>query len=128
MPFYIYSEFQNACGTDKNDVIPINSVLKDANKHFNLSTRQSLLDFIFNGGLENRIFINTKPWKANPKISVDAYDFNSLSILGYIAFMYIETTKKWIIKSFHLSENRNPIMSLALKEAGLIELKGENDE
>ena len=121
MSSYTYSEFQNACGTNKNDVIPINSVLKDANDHFNLPTRKSLLDFIFNDGLENRIFINTKPWMVNPQISVDAYDFNSLSILGYIAFMYIETTKKWIIKSFHLSENRNPIMSLALQNAGLIE-------
>ncbi len=121
MPFYIYSEFQNACGTNKNNVIPINDVLKDAKEHFNLPTTQSLLDFIFNDGLENRIFINTKPWEKKPEILVDAYDFTTLSILGYIAFMYSETTKNWIIKSFHLSKNRNPIMSLALKEAGLIE-------
>lgn len=124
MPFYVYSEFQNACGTDKNDVIPINSVLKDANEHFNLPTRKSLLDFIFNDGLENLTFINTKPWKANPKISVDAYDFTSLGILGYIAYMYIEITKKWIIKSFHLSENRNPMMSLALQKSLINRIEG----
>ena len=132
MPFYIYSEFQNACGTDKNDVIPINNLLKDANDHFNLPTRQSLLDFIFNDGLENLDFLNTKEWENNPdqstQVMVDAYEFTSLSKLGYIAFMFINKTSKWLIKSFHPSENRNPIMSLALKEAGLIELKGENDE
>lgn len=125
MSSYTYSEFQNACGTNKNDVISINSVLKDANDHFNLPTRKSLLDFIFYGGLENLDFLNTKEWKDNPdksiKVMVDAYEFASFGILGYIAFMFINKTSKWLIKSFHLSENRNPIMSLALQNAGLIE-------
>lgn len=121
MPSYNYSDFKNACGTHANNVIPINTVSKDANEHFNLLTRKSLLDFIFYGGLENLTFINTKPWKANHKISVDAYEFTSYGILGYIAFMFINKTSKWLIKSFHLSENRNPIMSLALQNAGLIE-------
>jgi len=77
--------------------------------------------------MEDLKFVNTKEWENNPdktfKIYVDAYEFRSLCKLGYIAFMYNEKTLKWIIKSFHLSENRNTTMEMALFKAGLI---GEN--
>jgi len=51
---------------------------------------------------------------------VDAYEFRSMYKLGYIAFMYNEKTLKWIIKSFHLSENRSLEMVMAFHNAGLI--------
>lgn len=125
MSYYNFEDFKKSCADDVENVIPLNPVLKDAMNHFNLSTKSNLLKFINNDGLENLNFINTKPWEKNPdpsnEIKIDAYEFRSLSKLGYIAFMYNETTRKWIIKSFHLSTNRNPAMSLALKEAGLIE-------
>ena len=127
MSYYKYEDFRKACGNDMDNVIPINSVLNDSRELFNLYPKTKLLNFIYNKGLEDLTFINTKDWEKNlnPNISikVDAYEFRSLNKLGYIAFMFNENTKKWIIKSFHLSENRNPAMYLALKKAGLIDLE-----
>lgn len=127
MPYYKYEDFKKSCGKDMNNVIPINCVLEDAKNLFNLFPKSRLLEFIYNDGLENLKFINTKLWGKNPnknnEIYIDAYEFRSLNKLGYIAFMYNKTTRKWIIKSFHLSENRNPAMFLALKKAGLIDLE-----
>ncbi len=133
MPFYNYSDFKNACGANRNNVILLNPVPRDANEHFNLPTKKSLLDFIFNDGLENLVFLNTREWENNPdqsiKVMIDSYEFTSLSILGYIAFMFINKTSKWLIKSFHLSENRNPIMSLALQKYLINRIEGrKNDE
>lgn len=89
------------------------------------------MSFIANDGLENLSFINIKPWKKNPNkakpIQVDAYEFKTLNRLGYIAFFYSDITKKWIIKSFKPSKNRNPAMSLALQKVGLIPHGDNND-
>jgi hypothetical protein len=127
MPYYHYEDFKEACGNDMRNVIPINSVLKDAKELFNLFPKSGLLEFIYNDGLEDLTFVNTKKWEKNPnpgsQIYVDAYEFRSLNKLGYIAFMYNSTTKKWIIKSFHLSDNRNPAMYLALKKAGFSDME-----
>jgi len=124
MPYYKYEVFKYACGNDMDNVIPINSVLKNAKETFNLFTKSNLLSFIYNNGLEDLTFVNTKSWEKNPNpnfdIKVDAYEFRSLHKLGYIAFMFNANTKKWIIKSFHLSDNRNMAMCLALQKAGLI--------
>ena len=123
-PYYDFSDFEKACREDKAGVIPINNVLKDAADYFNLRTKSDLLDFIANSGLEELNFINKKKWENNPnkknKIIVDAYEFRSMCKLGYIAFMYNPKTKKWIIKSFHPSDNTNPTMKFALTKAGLL--------
>jgi len=129
LPYYNYIDFQNACN-NPNDIILINPVPRDANNDFNLNSKSSLLAFITNDGLEDLKFINTKEWEDNPNKShpllVDAYEFRSMGKLGYIAFMYHDITNKWIVKSFHLSKNRNLAMLLALEKAGL--LKENNDE
>ena len=127
MPKYDIFEFIRCCDENKNDVVPLKSALDDANSCFGLKTKSNLLDFIGNNGMEDLKFVNTKEWENNPnktfKIYVDAYEFQSMCKLGYIAFMYNEKTLKWIIKSFHLSENRDTTMEMALFKAGLI---GEN--
>lgn len=41
-------------------------------------------------------------------IMVDAYAFFSGLIYGYIAFVYVTKTKKWIIKSFKKHEDPDP--------------------
>ena len=124
MPKYDIFEFFRCCNENKNDVVPLKSALDDANSYFGLKTKSNLLDFIGNNGLEDLKFLNTKEWENNPDrtiiIFVDAYEFRSMCKLGYIAFMYNEKTFKWLIKSFHLSENRNTTMEMALYKAGLI--------
>lgn len=123
-PHYDFEDFRKACGKEKDTVIPIGDVLKDADELFSLRTKTALLDFIFNFGLENLTFINSKEWENNPdkkaSMRVDSYEFRSRFKLGYIAFMHNRKTKKWIIKSFHLSENMNPTMMAAFEKAGLL--------
>lgn len=83
-----------------------------------------LIDDSNGNGLEELEFINTKPWERNPDkgntIFVDAYEFRTLNKLGYIAFMRNNKTMKWLIKSFHLSDNKNPVMLIAMQRAGLL--------
>jgi hypothetical protein len=90
---------------------------------------KDVIAFIANHGLEDLNFINSKLWENNPHkdnpLFVDAYEFKSMFKLGYIAFMYNPVTDKWIVKSFHLSENRNPAMELALLKANL---RGDKNE
>ncbi|GAG16604.1 unnamed protein product [marine sediment metagenome] len=47
---------------------------------------------------------------------VDNYEFVTGHKKGYLAFMYNNCTNKWIIKSFHLSENMNDQMLQAIKK------------
>jgi hypothetical protein len=124
MPKYSITDLYVACKDKQDAVMPLRQALTDADKLFGLKTQKSLLDFIANGGLEDLTFVNTKEWENNPDkshpIDVDAYEFRSMCKLGYIAFLFNDITDKWIIKSFHLSENRNNAMELALIKAGLI--------
>lgn len=122
---YNFGDFKNACAGGTGNVFVTKPAREGAKNHFNIPTESYLLDFICNDGLEDLVFINTTPLRTNTNLSnpilVDAYDFRTSCKLGYIAFWYNKTTGKWTIKSFKLSENRNPVMSLALREAGLIE-------
>jgi hypothetical protein len=131
MSYYEYKELQYACCNNKDVVILINQVPQTAKQDFNLRTKKEVLDFICNDGLEDLEFINTKKWENNPNkqepIMVDAYQFRSMHRLGYIAFMHNSKTKKWIIKSLHLSEDRNTAMYLALEKAGLLNLEDNNE-
>lgn len=127
MSYYKYKNFTEACCSYRDSVILINPVPQTAYRDFNLKNRTEILDFICNGGLEDLDFINTKQWEKNPNpkipIMVDAYKFRSMHRLGYIAFMFNKKTQKWIIKSLHLSDDRNTIMYTALQKAGLLDLE-----
>jgi hypothetical protein len=90
------------------------------------------LEFIANGGLEELEFINSAHWKNNPDsekvIFVDAYNFRSRGIFGYIAFFYNPLTQRWIIKSFKQNEETNPALKEALKKALQEKQKGDHNE
>lgn len=122
MPTYDLNEFLQCCQDEPSRVVLLGSVEKDAEKYFNLKPRSAIIDFIGNGELEDLRFVNTKEWEKNPDktnvIYVDAYEFRTMAILGYIAFMFSNKSKKWLIKSFHLSENTNPAIAIALLNIG----------
>jgi len=124
MPEYSFDEFKRCCIENPMDIIPRREAGDLAAAIFGLRTKSELLNFIGNDGLENLTFINTKPWEKNPDpsstILIDAYEFRSGSKLGYISFMRNQKTKKWIIKSFHLSKNSNLAIAFALRKARLI--------
>lgn len=126
MSYYNYNEFKEACGVTGN-VVVFSNAEKGAEMYFNLYPKSVLLSFIYNNGLDDLSFLNTKKWEKNPDkenvIMVDAYEFRSLNKLGYIAFMKSCVTKKWIIKSFKISENSNNAMALALQKSGLLGLE-----
>jgi hypothetical protein len=67
-----------------------------------------------------RGFFITKLWGNNPdpttKIYVDAYQFMTGDVLGYIAF-FKNKNSDWVIKSFHFSNERGGIMENAMKIA-----------
>jgi len=133
IPSYDFADFKKACKKNNRDNIflPPN-VLADADKYFNLRSKKQILDFIQNNGLENQIFENTKPWENNPNknkpIMVDAYEFETWGRRGYIAFMYNDKTNKWIIKSFHLSNNWNKAMYFAFDKLGIFNKLEEKNE
>lgn len=117
-PSYSFENFKNACN-DKNRVFIFGGAIEDAYHCFQLKTKPEILEFISNDGLEHRSFLNTKPWENNPHpekpIMVDAYEFRSRAILGYIAFFYNELTDKWSIKSFKLSQNANTLVEAFIR-------------
>lgn len=122
---YNFSDFIKACKY-KNKIFIDDKACEGAYKYFNLRTDKDILAFIINNGLEYLSFFNTKPWENNPNkttvIMVDAYEFTSGGKRGYIAFFYNGYTKKWIIKSFHLSENMNDQMAQAIKKSEIFKL------
>jgi hypothetical protein len=125
-PSYNFSDLKKACKEkNRNNIFIFDEARKGADKYFNLRTKDQILDFIYNDGLENRSFYNTAPWEKNPnknsKTIVDAYEFESGDKRGYLAFMYSKITNKWIIKSFKLSTNANNQILQAIKKAGLME-------
>jgi hypothetical protein len=82
----------------------------NAMHQFGLNTKSDLLSFIGNGALQNMSYINTEPWRNNPKkdimeVYIDSYNFRSNRKLGYIAFMK-GISGKYVIKSFHLDHHK----------------------
>jgi hypothetical protein len=122
MPTYDLTAFTACCISAPDKIVLVKGVLEKASSDFNITSKKTLHDFIGNAGLENIRFISTKLWMNNAakgiNIYVDAYEFSTLYKLGYIAFCY--NRDKRIIKSFHLSSERNPAMEIALRNAGLI--------
>jgi len=124
-PSYNFLDFKKSCKKkNRNNVFISSKALKGADKYFNLRTKNQILDFIYNDGLENRFFYNTAPWEQNPnkdkQIMVDAYEFESGNKRGYLAFMYNDLTNKWTIKSFKLSGNTNGQMLQAIKKSDIM--------
>lgn len=103
-PSYSIKKFTDACKQGQNKVYVTRGARETARTDFRLNTEKDILNFIGYGGLENLKFDHTKLWENNPEpnepVMVDSYGFYSGSLFGYIAFMFREKTKKWIIKSF----------------------------
>lgn len=99
-----------ACGKN-GQVMLIGKSANCARDDFGLNTKNDVLEFIANDGLETPNHINTKIWERNPKpenqIMVDAYSFYSGVKHGYLAFFFSHTNK-WIIKSFKLYTDQSP--------------------
>lgn len=138
MPHYDFQVFVRACGEIRK--VFVRPAAKDSAKQdFNLHTDREILDFILNKGLEQLDFFNTKPWENNrdpsDEILVDAYHVSSGPRYGYIAFLYIEKTEKWLIKSFKLDSDADPRNLRFADDSRLSNLKkkleknkGETDE
>jgi hypothetical protein len=126
MSAYKLSDLVAACGR-AGEVFPTRGALITARTDFNLLTERDVRGFIANGGLEQPKFINKAPWKRNPDpsvlIEVDAYAFYSGISFGYIAFLFVQKTSKWTIKSFKKNtepDPRNLAMFEALKKSGRV--------
>ena len=121
---YQFDEFIHACG-EQGKVIFIANSANDARIDFGLNTKQDVLNFIANDGLEEAFYINTKIWEKNPDpahpVMVDAYSFYSGAKPGYLAFL-LSPTNKWIIKSFKLNPS-DPIRNLSPANKTLSEIK-----
>jgi hypothetical protein len=122
-PAYDIADFISCCNNNPEKVYMIGNTLKDAQTVFRLYTKHDVLEFIGNDGLETINFINSKLWEKNPDptvaIFVDAYEFMTGGILGYIAF-FKNKMENWVIKSFHQSNENSGIMADALRKAGVI--------
>jgi len=82
----------------------------NARLQFGLNTKADLIAFIGNGGLQVMTYVNTEPWKNNPKkdikeIFIDSYKFHSNRKVGYIAF-FKGIPGNYVIKSFHLDYDK----------------------
>ncbi len=103
-PSYSISKFKDACKQGRTKVLVMQGAQQAARADFSLNTAKKILNFIAYGGLENLKFIRTKLWGNNPEpkvpVMVDSYEFYSGRRYGYIAFMFTEKTKKWVVKSF----------------------------
>jgi hypothetical protein len=134
-PKYDINDFLKACGKDNLQpslVSLVRGVRKTAAEDFSLKTRLALLAFIAEGGLEKLEFINSRPYRISNEVPppiCDAYRFKSGFTIGYISFFYSEFQKKWIIKSFHRSDECGPsAMEIALKNANLLPENLEGDK
>jgi hypothetical protein len=88
---YNLNDLIKACG-ELNQVVVLGKAEKSARDDFGLNTKKAVLDFIYNDGLENPHYINTKPWKQNPDpsfILIDAYG-NSQKITSIFVFLKFE--------------------------------------
>jgi hypothetical protein len=104
---YDIKDLIDACNMPVN-VVVLRNALTSASIDFGLNTAKEVMEFISNDGIENPKLINTKKWENNPDeipIYVDAYSFYSGKKHGYLAFMFSNKTKKWLIKSLKLNRD-----------------------
>jgi hypothetical protein len=106
MCYYDFEEFRLACSRGSFKVIIWGCAEEGAKEHFGLTPKANILRFIYNRGLENLRFRNTREWEKNPNpnkpIFIDSYEFYTRNKLGYIAFM--NNGIRWVLKSFKLSD------------------------
>lgn len=114
---YVFADFALACS--RGEVFVEAQAEKDAYNLFGL-TKPELLAFIANDGFDELEYVNTKVWEKNPRpenvVYIDGYNFTTCFKRGYLAFK--QNYGKWIIKSFHLSEDRNTAMMEAVLKLG----------
>jgi hypothetical protein len=117
-PCYDIEAFIEACG---HGTVHIWADALEGALAFNLKSKARVMAFIANNGLERLRFINCTPFRVNPELNVDAYEFRTLGIKGYIAILYSGVTGKWSIKSFKLNrESHQAIRDAYLKAKGEI--------
>ena len=135
---YCINEFLEACkeaiSTKPAKVGLEGWVLKTAAKDFNIKTRKALLEFIVYDGLEGLEFVNSKVFEISDEIPppfCDGYTFSSGFTKGYIAFFFSEVNQRWIIKSFHRSDDcGETAFAIAFKKVGWVPTfggKGDGD-
>ena len=111
MPYYNLDELKTACG--KTDAVyhvflrP--KAEEDARRVFKLKNKTEVWKFIANGGIDDAKFQNTEELREcnyTQKVFVDAYNFKTGAIYGYIAFYRVPNPQKesWMIKSFKESD------------------------
>lgn len=117
-PAYDLKEFETTCAKQRNKVLVSRGAANSARIDFALDSKQKLIMFIGNKGLECPRFINAKPWENNPElieIMVDAYEFYAGADFGYMAFLYSPKLQKWLIKSFKKNQ-QEPARNLPFLE------------
>lgn len=103
-PTFDLADFLTACATGTKAVVVLGDAEKDAEMIFGIVTRKDVLAFIANGGLKELRFLNTSPYfkeDGRGLKKVDAYDFYTGNIHGYISFGFNPSSSRWILKSFH---------------------------
>jgi hypothetical protein len=99
------------CKNESTKIVVKYDAILNAREQFGLNTQADLLEFIGNNGLQGLVFLNSEPWRLNPKkdteVLVDAYTFYSNRKNGYIAFMKASQNNfRYVIKSFHMVQEK----------------------
>ena len=107
---YCLADFIICCMSEPQKIHVEYDAVINAQRQFGLNTKTALLEFIGNGGLQTMSYVNTEPWRNNPKkdireIFIDSYKFFSNRKVGYIAF-FKGIPGNYVIKSFHLDHNK----------------------
>lgn len=121
-PKYDIEEFIKDCEDQKNIVLE-HGVLARASRDFNLRTRKELLEFIAKGMMDTLECINSVPSRESndiPPPFCDAYTFTSGYSSGHISFFVSQGSKKWVIPSFHRSNEFDSTLASALEKAGIL--------
>lgn len=126
-PKYDIKDFLKACKGDRSQPSKValeGRVRSTADRDFSLKTREAILAFIAEGGLEELEFVNSIPYRLSAEVPppfCDAYVFKSGYTVGYISFFCSVSNNKWIIKSFHRSDECGPTaIEDAFRKAGLL--------
>ncbi|MCD6584813.1 MAG: hypothetical protein J7K96_03525 [Desulfobacteraceae bacterium] len=130
-PKYNLNDFINACANIKSVGVR-NEAQITARNQFKLDSKQSLLRFINERGMEDPYHYNTKLWEHNPDpstpVMIDAYCFYSGTKYGYIAFRFNTKFNSWYIKSFKLNNDPDPRNMPFAKLGTLLTAKKKSEE
>jgi hypothetical protein len=113
-------EFLAACRDTPGKVFPWKSAQRDARDLLKLDSKEELLAFISNGGLERVEKEHVKIWEKNPHPekpkTIHSYKFFTNALPLYIAIFFNEELGTWNIKSFHEPKDKNPTLADQLKQ------------